>query len=144
VKVKVENIITHPGFRLLDTVEYEAYGALLQGDETQARGLLHGFHYKQYWTGIRNITTGEYVAKVYRERGTAKPSSYADSDPEIVAEAVNRRVDDHIANALDIIENGCRELPLGVREGDRVRLWDGHNRAALLAAMGHEAIEVRT
>ena len=140
--VNVKNIIHHRGDALLDTFEYEAYLALVHGDRKKAKDILFKNHFDQYWTGIRNITTGEYVKKVYESKGEQLPEKLADHDKKYVKEAVNNRVHYEIETALSIMLDGCKLAPVGKVEGNIVRLYDGHNRAAIQAAMGFEEIDV--
>lgn len=140
--VNVKNIIHHRGDALLDTFEYQAYLTLVQGNRKKAKDILFKNHFDQYWTGIRNITTGEYVKKVYESKGEQLPEKLADHDKKYVKEAVNNRVQYEIETALDIMMNGCNIAPVGKVEGDIIRLFDGHNRAAIQAAMGIEEIDV--
>ena len=143
MKVKIENIIHHRGDALLDTFEYKAYLALLKEKKvTKARKILTDNHYATYWTGERNITTGEYVRALYKEKGLQFPGSLTAASKEIVKEAIKRRVNDEINHAKDIAANGCNILPRGRREGNIMRLFDGHNRAAAMAALGSKEIEV--
>lgn len=140
--VNVKNIIHHRGDALLDTFEYQAYLALVHGNRKKAKDILFRNHFDQYWTGVRNITTGEYVKKVYDSKGEQLPEKLADHDKKYVKEAVNNRVCYEIDTALSIMLDGCNLAPVGKVEGDIIRLFDGHNRAAIQAAMGIEEIDV--
>ncbi len=142
MKVSTTNIIHHRGDPLLETFEYRAYCDLTDKDTKKARRILTKAHYDQYWTGIRNATTTEYVVAVYADKGEKMPRRL-DAKPAYVKEAVKRRVDYEIAVARDIIAEGCQAPPAGRCEGDIVRLRDGHNRAAIQAAMGATEIEVQ-
>jgi len=142
MKVSVKNIIHHRGDALLDTFEYKAYLALVNGNKKKAKDILFKNHFDQYWTGVRNITTQQYVAEVYKSKGEHLPGKPADHDKKYVKEAVNNRVNYEIETALSIMHTGCKLAPLGKMEGSMVRLFDGHNRAAIQAAMGFEEIDV--
>ena len=142
MKLNISQIVSNSGDPIIESETVKAYQALLNGNKKRAIKLLCKLHEEIYWSGIRNITTDIIVAQIYKERGILKPSRTADSDPDIVKEAVARRVRDHIETAKDIIENGLRLKPRGQMEGGTFRLLDGYNRAALLIAMGNSEIDV--
>lgn len=145
MKIPVTDILHHRGDALLETFEYRAYCALFAGNVREARRILWEAHYTQYWTGVRTVTTAGYVRKEYEKAGRVFPSDPfwpLKADPVLVNRAVTARINHEIRLACDVAKRGCLVPPAGNREGDQVRLRDGHNRAAILAALGHKEIEV--
>ncbi len=141
MKINISRIVSESGESIIDSDTVKAYRALIKGNIKNAARILYKLHYDIYWTGTRNATTDGIVAQIYKERGIPKPVRTSDSDPDIVKEAVLRRVQDHIKTAKDIIENGMKVKPKGRIEGDKFRLLDGYNRVALLIAMGNTEID---
>ena len=142
MQVEINKILNGVGEKIIGTKIIAAYRHLIKGDEEKAAAALSRLHYDAYWSGVRNATTDDIVSTIYRERGIEKPANSTDSDPDIVREAVSRRVEREIKIAKDILANGIRKMPVVIPDGDDYRLYDGFNRVALMIARGDKMIEV--
>lgn len=142
MQVDIHKILNGVGEKIGGTKIIAAYRHLIRGDEEKAAAALARLHYDAYWTGVRNATTDDIVAKIYQERGLEKPAKSTDSDYDIVREAVSRRVERELRNAKDILANGMRKSPIVMSAGEYYRLYDGFNRVVLMIARGDKMIEV--
>ena len=142
MQIDISKILNGVGEKISGTKIIAAYRHLIKGDEDKAAAALARLHYDAYWTGVRNATTDDIVAIIYQERGIEKPAQSTDSDPDIVREAISRRIERELRNAKDILANGMRKCPVVISDGENIRLYDGFNRVALLMARGDKMIEV--
>lgn len=142
MKVDVSKIVSAIGEPLAKTKTVQAYKYLAAGEELRAGRLLSKMHYEAYWTGIRNKTTDAIVARIYKERGLKKPFFHNDSAPDIVREAVARRVQNEMDTVKDMIANGMRVPPKVIAYNDVYMLRDGYNRVCLMIALGKTEIDV--
>ena len=113
--IPIDKIKTEAGDRIVDSIAFDVYRVFAEGHREEARKALIEAHYDFYFGPRLVITTDEIVAEVYRRRGIPKPTSYLDSDPEFVREAVKR----HSASIGS--QTLATEVTLTVKPDDKFR-----------------------
>ena len=139
--VPVSLVLSGLGKLIIGDETYRAYSDYVSGREKEGRDRLIRAHYESYFSERLNVTTDGIVREVYESRGIEKPEEYMDSDPAIVREAVERRVDNYIAALDDYRRDGYKEtdpVRMAVQGKHFIMRSCGYNKVAALAALGYE------
>ena len=143
MNVPVDKVLNARGNLIVGGDTYRAYLIFLSGNRGMAWEMLVREHMEWYFGPVRNATSDKIVAEIYAERGLEKPASYKDSDPEIVMQAVVRRVDWYLEQLEDFKKNGfsTKETIRMRRVGDQFQMTScGENKVAAWAALGHKTV----
>jgi hypothetical protein len=144
MNVPVDKVCSDRGELIFGGWTFAAYKLYLAGEEDEARRMLEELHFTTYYKDRRNITTDKIVAEIYKERGAVKPTSHLASDPDIVRDAVRRRVNGYLEQLCKFRDNGyieTDEVRMVRHGGNLYRMTScGENKVAALAALGHAII----
>jgi len=143
MNVPVDKVLNARGNLIVGGDTYNSYLLHLAGDNKSAWDSLIREHFEWYYGPVRNATSDKIVAEIYAERGLEKPADYKDSDPEIVMQAVIRRVDWYLEQLDRFRDNGfsTKETIRMRRVGDKYQMTScGENKVAAWAALGHKTV----
>lgn len=128
-----------------DSVLALGYSLALHGDLQAGRSVIVAWLMSVYVERVGEISTHRYVKEICRELGIAVPADRRDVPVGILKEASGRRFDRlHYPLLMSIRESGYQAdmggpITMTMIKGSR-RVYDGHNRTAILAAMGEKTV----
>jgi hypothetical protein len=143
MNVPVEKVLNARGKLIVGGDTFNSYLLYLAGNHKAARDRLIREHYEWYFGPVRNTTSDKIVAEIYAERGLEKPASYKESEPEIVMQAVVRRVTWYLEQLEDFRDHGfSTKEKIRMRQvGDQFQMIScGENKVAAWAALGHKTV----
>lgn len=117
------------------------YSLALRGNLVDGRAVIVAWLMSVYMERVGEMSTHRYVQEICREHGIAVPADRKDVPVGIVQKAAGRRFDRlHYPLIASIWQNGYQSdmggpITMTLIKGDH-RVCDGHNRTAILAAMG--------
>lgn len=143
MNVPVDKVLNARGKLIVGGDTFNSYLLYLDGDKGAARDRLIREHYEWYFGPVLNSTSDKIVAEIYEERGLKKPADYMSSDPEIVMQAVVRRVLWYLEQLADFRDKGfsTKEKIRMRRKGDLYQMIScGENKVAAWAALGNATV----
>lgn len=141
--ILLEKVLSARGDLIMGGETYLCYLLFLGDRPGEARERLTQLHFNTYFGKTRNDTSDKIVKKIYESRKILKPVNYLNSDPEIVMEAVARRVDEYLIQLEDFRQRGYVEtttIKMSRRNDLFIMRSCGENKVAALLALGHQHI----